>query len=290
MVVIGKIDYSMYFLVLFIIGIVPLISVAYKFFNRKEISFIDIYIIGCSIYYLLIPYYANYLTNLAKLDFDDCKLSLTLVVVYLYLLLIVNRFVGNNSKFCMTRVIQKLDRKIIVPYKVVYICLFVSFLLLYKITNYSALDSENPEANNQLAFGSSLPIGVRAIWLFALQFRPIFFVLTFKLLSYRLTRRKRFIVYFTLFISAMSYILGSKTNMTEAFVFVGICYYAVYKYKISKKKMISGIVIVACLFLIVFPLLQGFRMTKQYAVQESRVAFTDVVELYFNMNEREKKN
>lgn len=279
----------MYFLILFIIGIIPSISVAYKFFNRKEISFIDIYIIGCTLYYLLIPYYTNYLTSVTILNFDECKLSLTLVVVYLYLLLIVNNFIGKNSIFCMTRMIQRLDNKVTVPYKLVYICLFVSIIILYKVTNYSALDAENPEANNQLYFGSDLPLWLRCIGLFALQYRTILYILTFKLLNGNLTRTKRFIVYFTLCITTLSFLLGPKTEMATTFIFCGLYFYSIYRNKIKRKMIYWGFALTAGLFLIVFPLSQGLRMVKQNAVSISQVSFSDVVELYFTMSDEDKE-
>lgn len=276
-------------LFLFIIAIIPAIYVGNKFFKRDDISFIDIYILGCTLYYLLIPYYTYYFTSIDKLNLEECKTSITLIAFYLYILLFVSICTRRVSFLNMTQFIQRLNRKVVIPYNFVYISIFVSSLLLYKVTDYSVLNADNAEANNQLYFGSDMPFGLRVIWQFALQFRPILFLLTLKLLTYNFSKKKKYIIYFSLVITTLSYLLGPKTLMTTAFLFCGIGYYSIYKSQISKKKIYAAIGIVAVLFMVVFPLSQAFRLTKQYVASNTKTSFIMVLEKYVNMSDREKK-
>lgn len=276
-------------LFVFIIAIVPAIFVGNKFFKRDNISFIDIYILGCTLYYLIIPYYTYYFTSIDKLNLEECKTSISLIAFYLYILLLVSICTRRDSILNMTQLIQRLNRKIIIPYNFVYISIFVSSLLLYKVTDYSVLDADNAEANNQLYFGNDMPLGLRIIWLFALQFRPILFLLTLKLLTYNFSKKKKIIIYFSLAITILSYLLGPKTLMTTAFLFCGIGYYSIYKSQISRKKIYAAIGIVIVLFMVVFPLSQAFRLTKQYVTSNAKASFTTVLDNYINMSDREKK-
>ena len=276
-------------LFLFIIAIIPAIFVGNKFFKRDDISFIDIYILGCTLYYLLIPYYTYYFTSIDKLDLEECKASITLIAFYLYILLLVSICTKRISILNMTLFIRLLNRRVVIPYNFVYISIFISSLLLYKVTDYSALNADNVEANNQLYFGSDMPLGLRVIWQFALQFRPILFLLTLKLLTYNFSKKKKYIIYFSLAITTLSYLLGPKTLMTTAFLFCGIGYYSIYKSQISRKKIYAAIGIAAVLFMVVFPLSQAFRLTKQYVTSNTKASFTTVLNNYINMNDREKK-
>lgn len=275
-------------LFLFIIAIIPAIFVGNKIFKREDISFIDIYILGCTLYYLLIPYYTYYFTSIDKLDLEECKTSITLIAFYLYILLLVSICTRRVSILNMTKLIQHLNRRVVIPYNIVYISIFVSSLLLYKVTDYSALNADNVEANNQLYFGSNMPLGLRVIWQFALQFRPILFLLTLKLLTYNFSKKKKTIIYFSLAITTLSYLLGPKTLMITAFLFCGIGYYSIYKTQISKKKIFVAIGIVTILFMVIFPLSQAFRVTKQYVTSNKKASFTMVLGNYINMSDREK--
>lgn len=276
-------------LFLFIIAIIPAIFVGNKIFKRDDISFIDIYILGCTLYYLLIPYYTYYFTSIDKLNLEECIISISLIAFYLYILLLVSICTRRISILNMTKLFQRLNRQVTIPYNFVYVSIFISSLLLYKVTDYSVLNADNAEANNQLYFGSDMPLGLRIIWQFALQFRPILFLLTLKLLTYNFAKKKKIIIYFSLAITTLSYLLGPKTLMTTAFLFCGIGYYSIYKSQISKQKIYAAIGIVVVLFMVVFPLSQAFRLTKQYVTSNTKASFTTVLDKYINMNEREKK-
>ena len=77
--------------ILFILGIIPAYLVCRKIINRNDISFIDIFIVGNTLFFLLIPYKGEFIDHIRDDGFNlSTSIStLVLVVIFLWILLLM---------------------------------------------------------------------------------------------------------------------------------------------------------------------------------------------------------
>lgn len=276
----------MLLLFLFVISVVPSVLVLSKIIRRKDISFFDVAIVGTTIYFILIPYKAYYFDQLLNFNINNYVLSLFVVTCFIYLLFFFNNYFKDLQILNMTKIIASIDGKVSISYRIVYLCLIAGSMMLYKVANYSSMDANNIEENNQLYFGSDMPIYLRMIWLFVSQTLPILFIYTLKNFKKCGDRFKKILCIVALSITFCSYFLGPKTNMTLFIIFVLIYFYSIDRHKISQKKFLSVLVIFPLFIIVYFPISQSFRLVKQMTVQNnSSHSFTDVVDAYIEMSD-----
>lgn len=276
----------MLLLFLFIISILPTAIVVKKLISREDLTFLDVTIVGTTIYFILIPYKAYYLDKLFNFDINNYVLSLSVATCFIYVLFFFDNYFRKLPILNMTKIIKSIDEQVAVSYKITYLCLIAGCMMLYKVTNYSSMDADNIEANNQLYFGANMPFYLRMIWLFVVQTLPILFVYTLKNIKTCGDKKKKIICFIALLITFLSYFLGPKTDMTLFVLFVLIYFYSIDRYKISRKHFLSVLIFFPLFIIVYFPISQSFRLVKQMTVQNnSSHSFTDVVDAYIQMSD-----
>lgn len=278
--------------ILFILGIIPAYLVFRKIINRNDISFIDIFIVGNTLFFLLIPYKGEFIDHIRDDGFNlpTSISTLVLVVIFLWILLLMAQILRNNDAFSITKNFFKWDRYLRPDIIYVYLSLIASCMMLYKVTDFSQLTEDNPEVNNQLYFGSDMPIALRLIWLFALGARPVLTLIVIKVFRQTEFKCHKRISVLTLIVTFVSYLLGPKTDLIVFLLFVVLYYYSIYKSKISKKQIIKYVLSIFLFLCIFFPISQGLRMAKQALVyQGGKIDFISAVNYYVNASSLDKK-
>ena len=278
--------------ILFILGIIPAYLVCRKVINRRDISFFDIYILGNTLFFLLIPYKGEFIDHIREDGFNLSTSISTLVLVdiFLWMLFLMDLIFRKNNVFSITKNFFKWDHYLRSDIIYVYLSLIASCMMLYKVTDFSELTIDNPEVNNQLYFGSDMPIALRLIWLFALGARPVLTLIVIKVFRQSEYKWHKRISILTLIITLLSYLLGPKTDLIVFSLFIVLYYYSIYKSKISKKQIIKYVFSIILFLCIFFPISQGLRMAKQALVYQGvEIDFISAVDYYVNASSLDKK-
>lgn len=278
---------------LFVLGIIPACLVCGKIIKREDVSYFDVFILGNTLFFLLIPYKGEFIDHIRANGFNlSTSIStLVLVVVFLWILFIVAQIFGNNDVFSITKSFLKLERCLYPDILYVYLSLIASSMMLYKVTDFSQLTIDNPEVNNQLYFGSDMPIALRLLWLFALGARPVLSLVVIKVFRQTNNKMHKWISLLALMVTLVSYLLGPKTNLIVFLLFIVLYYYSIFKDYITKKQIYKysfSIVLFLCIF---FPISQGLRIAKQTLVyQGENVNFISTVDYYVNSSSLDKES
>ena len=259
------------FALLFTLAVVPAICVGLRIMSKKDILVWDLLILFTTLYLWAIPC-KDFLFEHEFPEFLGNTYTVGTLCLYMWLLLLADLFYANykrGNNFLNISRFFRLWHPVAIKPSFLWVILLIGLIYLYNITNYSAMDADNPEANNQFGSGNNMPLPLRV---FALSIRPIYPLLliityTFKS-SVKLYGRLR-IVCMVLLIAGL--LLGSKTNMTFNLIFFLIYFYSMRRDLMTRKNILLGGAILAVTFFVFFPISQGLRMYKQYYVENMSV-------------------
>ena len=277
------------FLRIFITALYPPLLCLKRVWDRKDLSFFDIYIVACTLYYILIPYKAYYIDCLPFFDLQESTTALLVATALEYVMLIVNHFTRKYTIFNLTQSIRKVDSMLSCSPRIFLLAIIFGGMMLYKVTDYSELTADNHEVNNQLYFGSNMPIYIRMFWLFALKYITIVFIFSVKVWKHQRHGFNRIFGLIAMGVIVAYYLLGPKTPMVTFIMFVSIYFYATQLHKLTRRKLLSigGAAIMAAA--IIFPFSQGLRLVKQDSVSSGSTSFSEVVSNYGNLSRSEEK-
>lgn len=254
------------FYVFFILAIIPCLFVINRIFKFKDINIFDLTILFSLLYFWLIP--------CKEFVFGDIDTQLTSHVntavslcIYMWTIYFIYKLIYscNPKIFNISRLFISIN--INVRPSFLWIILAIGLFYFYNITNYSALSSDNVEANNQFQYGLNMPFYVR---IFAVSIRPIYpilIIITYNLRT-NIIKYKRLRI-FCLLILFLSLILGEKTFMIYNLIFFAVYLYSIKRNRLKRKHIYYSFISLFCVLIFLFPILQGFRIYKQYSVEQN---------------------
>lgn len=256
------------YIALFIFAVFPAYIPIRKLLTRKDINMFDICILFSTLYFWVIPVNDFLFVNLRE-DYIGHDSTAFAVCVYLNLLAIASRYADRKSKtpLHITYQLRKIADIKLKDHFLWFTLLYIIYMLL-QITNYSDLDKNNLERNNNFFYGSDLPFIIKT---FIRTFKPFFAILL--IILFRIKTHSKFYTllrYVELGIVLISLILGEKRFMLYCFIFLGLYYYALYRNKVKLVYLVGVVSTMLVMFLVVFPMSQSFRNYKQVAVVKSK--------------------
>lgn len=238
------------------------------FFRKKDLSLINLFSLGCSVYYLIIPLNSciwgdKYRGVLISTMIGNSLLMFICFLVFKTLLCFLNYLCLNKLQLRflnLTKPIRICNKKIRIPSN--HIFLYLIFVLAYAFLtlSYSEMNIEVRSEDSQL-------ITIRTSKLeslfdtFLYYSMPTIIVLTLKYIKER-SRDYRFIAIFTFILGLITLAVGSRTT----FLFTIVCcisyLYSVDKNSFTTKRMLYFVSLAIVCVLVLFPLLKVYRMVR----------------------------
>lgn len=255
------------FTTLFVLAALPALHTLLKILGRKGLSIFDVTVLFSTLYFVIIPV-NDFLYNHQRPDYIGNTATAWAVFLYMWFLWGLAFIYAKKTKsplFITERLTE--IRTIQVKDSFQWFIFVYVLFVLYKTTDYSSLNAEDIEGNNNFFYGADQGFLMKAIVSSSRSLLPMFFVLLW-------TNRPRKKLYQQLrgcnfLLLAVCLLLGPKGFMVFNCVFLTLYMYSIKRKTMSRGKMIVWASVFIFIFSVLFPLSQSFRYYKQDLVKSS---------------------
>lgn len=264
------------FAFLFVLAIIPIVPSLKKVYDRQGLNMFDITLVFSALYFWAIPV-RDFLINHIRPEYTQHTQTAVAVCLYMWLLGGLTAIYSNRKKSPLYVTDRLAEIKIMeLKDSFHWFALIYIVYMLLQITNYSALNEENIEGNNNFFYGTNANIVMRMVLVSFRAFFPAIFIMLWtnhprKKLYCRLRK-------LNLCLLIISLLLGNKGFMMFNGTFLALYLYSIKRKQLSRRHILLYASIIIAALAIIFPLSQSFRYYKQDSVRfSSNHSFTSVV-------------
>lgn len=256
------------FTFVFILALIPICYIGYKIMTFKGLNIFDMIILFSLLYFWFIPCKDFIFEHAFPQLVGHTKTAISLCIYTWALMLgsyLCSVMFPRVNALNLSRLLLLINFRMKSHF--LWIILAIGIFYFYNITNYSSLTAENPEANNQFQYGLGMPLFLRYIAICIRPIYPALIIIAYNTICVKpLYRRLRICC---LFILILSLLLGVKTFLVFNLIFFGLYFYSRRRNSIKRKHILYSVAILFCVLIFLFPILQGFRIFKQYSVERN---------------------
>ncbi|OWW26224.1 hypothetical protein B4Q04_00635 [Zobellia sp. OII3] len=261
-----------------------------KLVQKADLNFFDLLLVFNTLFFVIIPLKSNQIVfnAIGRLSTN------TSIFVFFYLMffflasLIASNLIANdnNSPINVTHFIKKYPRiKISLLYKIFLIVLPIFSIIYYipQMSLISAFEEIQQESSNASYEQSSMIKFFSTIFRFGLIVPMVLFFQNIKQKKYDI-----FII-ISLLLFLLNYLMLSRRELLEFFLFGAIVFYSINRELISKKLIVYGLVFGAFLYFIYFPFYNIIRTSPiEFKISQP---ITSIQKIYdYGLNKFSKDN